>query len=226
MAESNAREAAIQNAISLRHAAYGNFGEMNAEVLERGSETGHAASHTWPAHPSQYRLIHTPDTTVIITDGLSDPFREPARDLDLEFNGFSLELYAEFQGRHSLEELDGHYCFNMLGQVCNAVTGLGNFSEVMDQYGYVGLNLYGGGAFPEAYNGPHGVFGVFVGGKSAAVPHEITLNLEKVRLVSVRLLTHAQLIEATDRDTGGAYRDRLQAEFTSDGSHACGPFSF
>ena len=77
------REQAIEAAIQTRQEFYEGLGEMDADVLAPIISPMLMGGYDWPANRPQYRVIRTEKSTIIITDGLSDPFEQERFDKDL-----------------------------------------------------------------------------------------------------------------------------------------------
>lgn len=219
------RNEAIEEAIHQRHAFFQGLGQVYEEVFASMIHPGLAGGMAWPANQPKYRAIHTPHSTIVITDGLSDPFRDPARDPDLEYNGYSLELFIELEGQVEFGDLIGHFGLNMLGQVSQAVLGHGQFADMLDQCNHVAMSLWGGKALPEVYRAENMTYGVLIGGPSPNVPRHFGLNLEEIALISLRLIDAEQLIASTNRVTGADFRRQLMEEFQAEGSHVYTPLT-
>ena len=226
MSDQLLRTKAIEEAMALREQRFREIGEVYEDVFASMIHPEENGVFSWPANPPRFRAIHTPGSTVIISDGLSDPFRNTARDPELVYNGFSVELFVELEGHVEFGDLISHFSLNMLGQVVQVALGHGQFSELFDQFRYLSMSLYGAQQFPEAYHGPHSTYGVLIGGPSPFVPDKVQLNIEEITLLSVRLIEADQLAAATKRDTGAEYRRGLVKSFQEAGSHSYTPLAF
>lgn len=216
------RTAAISEGRQLREAAYTAIGEMESDVFAPLLSPQFTGGQPWPAGRPQFRCIHTPDSTVLISDGISDCFEDEDRDEALRYNGYGLEFFMEFSGYHAFSDLTGHYGLSILEQVCGVAIGHGGVAELLDTRGAVSIQL-SGITLPDLWLDAEGNCGVLLHQASTAVPDSIQLNKEEVKLVSCRLLTGSDL-KACARD-GGSYALKLSKRFKKTGADLYSPFT-
>ena len=58
---------------------------------------------------AKLRVIHGKDSTILITDGLSDIYSNFNLDKKIKYNGIGAEFYIEFAGRIEFEDVCGHF---------------------------------------------------------------------------------------------------------------------
>ena len=216
------RTAAVREGRRLRETAYASFGEMEHDVFAPLLSPQFTGGQPWPAGRPQFRCIHTPDSTVLISDGISDCFEDEDRDEKLQYNGYGAEFYMEFPGHHSFSDFTGHYSLAVLGQVCNVAIGHGGIAELLDERGALSIQL-SGIELPDLWLDGGRNCGVLLHQASEAVPDSIQLNIEEAKLISCCLLTGSDLA-ACARDSD-SYAAQLSLRLKKNGAGSFSPFT-
>lgn len=175
----------------------------------------------WPGLRRAFRVVRRGDTTILATDGLSDPFLgEPP-----EVNGLGLELFVETADippsclgtEEDVAPLAKSWAFALLAHVGDLVAGEGEgFAETLDRYGVISTEIPGAEEQPALKQLPpgfvteDGAIGVLIGAPAPDFPAVIRdMPLTAVRIVPVVLLRADELEAIRD---GGAEARRAIAE--------------
>jgi hypothetical protein len=187
----------------LRHEHYQRFGRMDEQLIYLN--IGGFRSIKWPedshSHVSEImRVIYTEDSTVLITDGMSDVYL--GRKDHEQYNGTGLEFYVEFEGQVPFNTVKDHFCLALMNSVSQIALKHGDFKKLMENLNYVTIEFNEGNVelwvvkdndsnkdiatFFEDKQYKGDKFGTLLGMESARVPKSMALNKEKVLLVNVK----------------------------------------
>jgi hypothetical protein len=146
------------------------------------------------------RVIYTADSTVLITDGLSDVYL--GRKDHEQYNGTGLEFYIEFEGHVPFQTAKDHFCLALMNSVSQIALNHGDFKKLMEKHTYTTIEFNEGNVElwvvkdndsnndirtffqDKQYKGDK--FGTFLGMGSKYVPASMKLNKEEVLLVNVK----------------------------------------
>lgn len=216
------RKNAIQAARDLRMKHFREFGEVEELVMAPLIGPIFTGGYNWPAGRPQFRVIHTPNSTLVISDGMSDPFENEKNDPDLAYNGWTLEFYLEFPGRIEFDQFTGHYALAALTQITQTAIGHGGVEGALKEHGIMSVTM-NNEALSKPYANKNGEYGILLNVPSPNVPASIPLNLEKeVLLVSVTLITRSELSKV--EKGGGASRTALAESRKASGKFNYNPF--
>ncbi|MCP3926158.1 MAG: hypothetical protein GY714_26635 [Desulfobacterales bacterium] len=147
--------------------------------------------HRWPGNITKYSVIHTDKSTVLITDGLSDCFKN--RNRGCTGNGYSLEFYMEFEGTIDRIDFLNHYSFDILHQISQITVKNEKLQNEIKDQGSMVIQLNGLISIPDKYMDLLDNYGVLLNVKSENIPSDMQLNKEKVLLVSCKLIPVKEL---------------------------------
>lgn len=188
---------------SLRHEHYHRFGKMDEQLIYLN--VGGFRSIKWPenshSHISEImRVIYTADSTVLITDGLSDVYL--GRKDHEQYNGTGLEFYVEFEGHVPFNTVKDHFCLALMNSVSQIALNHGDFKKLMENHTYLTIEFNEGNVelwvvkdndsnkdiktFFEDKQYKGDKFGALMGMESAHIPKSMALNKEEVLLVNVK----------------------------------------
>lgn len=193
----------FMEAQKLRHEAYRSFGRMDERLIYLN--VGGFRSINWPenshSHISEImRVIYTDDSTVLITDGMSDVYL--GRKDHEQYNGTGLEFYVEFEGHVPFQTVKDHFCLALMNSVSQIALNHGDFKKLMENHLYTTIEFNEGNVElwvvkdndsnndiktffqDKQYKGDK--FGTLIGMESARIPKSIRLNKEDVLLVNVK----------------------------------------
>ncbi len=200
-------------------------------------------SNSWPEgshyHTSEVlRVIYTTDSTIVITDGLSDVYSSERSDANLEYNGIGAEMYIEFDGHIAYEDIYDHFCVALLNSVTQIAIEHSEFKALIDKNEHLTIEFKeenvelwcvkgmmgasnGISTFfrPGQYAGDD--FGAFINMPSKNVPAKLQLNLEEILLVNVKPFSNVWLtpnkLREDDEDIIKQVRLEMMAKFEESG---------
>ncbi|MCY1018720.1 imm11 family protein [Pyxidicoccus sp. MSG2] len=162
----------------------------------------------WPSKRESWRVIHRPDEhTLLVSDGLSDPFYlrpEPSV-------GFGVELALETN--EPLGNVEKSWPLYLLERVAAEVA---THERVREQVkgGFMSMEVAGKG-MPEPLLTKDGRVGVLLGMDAATLPGHLTVPSGQVRLVTVKALMPPELAYLLEHGKPG--RDELIRRFHQEG---------
>ncbi len=171
----------------------------------------------WPTREG-FRVIRTERTTIVVTDGLSDPFMEGDAVEGLEaFSGFGLEVWIETDD--PIEDVPSSWAFALVSCMGYQVADLVTTRPDVDDLGLLAIELHAAdlafdGEWPSSVVSPDGTVGVLLGMRPAARPDVVTLAGGDVRYLSMRLLAVPELNDL--RSGGATARAALAAKLGSE----------
>lgn len=201
------------------------IGTIERDVIGHVISPQFLGGPAWPSTRQAYRVVHRPDSVILATEGLSDPFD----DVEGMGNGFGLELFLEtahlpdaLQTRQAeVTAYARSWAFDILRTVATTVANAGGIAAQLERYGVLSLELPGASEsahliaqLPPAYVTDDDAVGVLVG---APLPDFATdvrdMPLSPVSLVPVVLITAAELegVRAGGRQAREALAEKLSA---------------
>jgi hypothetical protein len=162
----------------------------------------------WPSKRESWRVIHRPDGhTLLVSDGLSDPFYlrpEPSV-------GFGVELALETN--EPLGNVEKSWPLFLLERVSAEVA---THERVREQVkgGFMSMEVAGNG-MPEPLLTKDGRVGVLLGMDAATLPGHLAVPSGQVRLVTVKALMPPELAYLLEHGKPG--RDELIRRFNQEG---------
>jgi hypothetical protein len=166
----------------------------------------------WPKREA-FRAICGPTSTLVVTDGLSDPFAPGDEVEGLEHvSGYGIELWAETDEVSSEKDVTHTRAFGLVSVVAYHVADLTPSRLQLDCHGIVSMEIHaqdvGTLPWPAGIVSDDGRIGILLGLRAPARPTTIALPPSDVRYACVRVITRAELLEI--REHGAAARDRLR----------------
>lgn len=169
-----------------RDACYALLGDVEPDVLAPLVNPALMGGPAWPAMRQAWNVIHRRGSTLLISNGLSDPFEPPRGDPDADSLGFGVEVYAEMRG-HSMQDLARSWFFDLIYQVSQNVAHHGQFHRLIERHGVLSMLLEVKG-LPPQWVSPEGMAGMLIGLPTASVPASFDTAKGPVRLLAVTLL--------------------------------------
>ncbi|NBF02198.1 Suppressor of fused protein (SUFU) [Pseudomonas sp. Fl5BN2] len=183
----------------------------------------------WPSTRQAFRIVRRPNTLLLTTEGLSDPFDGVEGD-DLG-NGFEMELFIETADipAHAQGPLGDvspfakSWAFELLRHVANTVAEAGGITHQLQQHGVLSLELPGfseshfiSDQLPAHFATEDDCVGVLIGGPAPDFPTRLEdMPLSPVSLVPVVLISAAELEYV--RNGGRAAREDLVTRLNNAG---------
>ncbi len=169
-----------------RDACYALLGEVEPDVLAPLVNPALMGGPAWPAMRQAWNVIHRRGSTLVISNGLSDPFDPPGSDPETDRLGFGVEVYAEMRGQ-PMQDLARSWLFDLIYQVSQNVAHHGQFHRLIDRHGVLSMVLEVKG-LPPQWVSPDGMAGMLIGLPAASVPASFDTARGPVRLLAVTLL--------------------------------------
>jgi hypothetical protein len=206
-----ADEATLQRTYEARDRYVSSLGQVHPDVLAPLLNPTFMGGPSWPDLRQAWRVVRRGTHTLVISDGLSDPFSD-----DPEPNpGFALEVLAETPAAMP-EPIPGTWLFELVYLISQQCAAHGGVRELIDELGVVSLELPESDVFQPVAT-PSGTAGVLLGLPSADFPTEFDLPGGPIRVVTAKLLWPSELDHAVSH--GQAGRDDLATRFATDGTH-------
>jgi hypothetical protein len=168
----------------LRNEFWQSVGEQDADVIAPIINPAFTGGPSWPSFRQAFTTIRTPDRTIIASDGLSDPYEEG----DTDYNGLGMEVYVEAE--HIEGSVQHTWQFQLAYQAAQLIAEQGNLVNLLEEMTYISTEFYN---VDVPYRTERNTVGAILGLEHATIPDEVTLSLEDVRIVNVKLLTLAEL---------------------------------
>jgi hypothetical protein len=178
-------QAVLEETALARDRFYASLGAVDADVLASLINPAFRGGPRWPALRQAWSTIRRPDSTLVASNGLSDPFEEDGQPpVPL---GHRIEVYAEAAGR--IKEVGGSWLFDLVFQVSQNVAAHGQFVQSLERYGVLTMLLQVEGVPSDWVSGENGV-AVLIG---QAQPESFPTPYGDVRMVALTLLRPEEL---------------------------------
>lgn len=213
---------AIKESIHLRNKFYEDLGSVSEDTLTPILSPIFSGGLPWPSGRPQYKIIHTQKSTILISHGLSNCFEKEREDKEIQYNGFAIELYFEFEGHMEMERFHNHYSIGILKQLTQNAINHGNFNGLFREKGPVSIQ-FSDGNFSKQYQDSEGNYAILMNASSENVPSEMKLNKEGVLLVACKLLTLEDFLICSN-DKTGKLRKELNNKYAENKGFCYSPF--
>lgn len=199
----------------LRDQYWKSIGDVHPDVIAHLINPAFMGGPKWPSLRQAFKTIRTKNTTIIASDGLSDPYDDfDTNEANRSYNGLGLEFYVETTDAIG-DEVQHCWQFDMVYQMSQFGAANPNILGIINQYTYVTTELYNVKA-PKEFINSDGRIGVILGLPSLTMPGRVSLSLEEVKIVNVRLLTLGELEYVVKNGAEG--RNELAAEMIKQGN--------
>lgn len=178
-----------------RSVAWSTLGTLDPLVITHLINPAFMGGPAWPALRQAFVRVQRPHTTLLATDGLSDPYDRGEGPL----TGVGLELVVESTDpalRQEVQHLSGHWLFQVLYQVAQNAADIGpRLREMLDTYGVLSLALPIGSdeRVPDGWLNNAAEIGVLLGMPTPSLPASVDVPAGAVRLVPVVVLRPSEL---------------------------------
>lgn len=173
-----------------RTAAYETIGEVDEYVLAPLLTGAFTGGPTWPGGREVFRVIRTRlDTTVVVTEGLSDP-------PEAEGDSLGVEVCCELPGRLSLDEISAHLAYAATVQMAPVVLNHGGIGELLSDLEVLSIEFDAPEGTPPDVADQDGTFTTLLGLPSRSFRVEQLWAGVPVRLVTVTILGAADAAAA------------------------------
>lgn len=206
-----ADEAFLEQTYAARDRYVRSLGQVSPDVLAPLVNPSFMGGPAWPDLRQAWRVIRRGSNTIVISDGLSDPFSD-----DPEPNvGFGLEILGETSDAVP-EQVQASWLFMLVYHVSQQCAAHGGVRELIDELGLLSLELPSEDGL-EVIAGAHGKTGVLLGAAPDDYAAEFDLPGGSVKVVTAKLLFPSELEYAAAQ--GGPAREELARRFAADGTH-------
>jgi hypothetical protein len=206
-----ADEAFLQQTYEARKRYAGSLGAVNPDFLAPLINPAFMGGPMWPDLRQAWRVIRRGGDTLVLSDGLSDPFTDD----EPPTAGFGLEVLAQ-SGDPMPDQLQGSWLFNLAYQVSQQCAAHGGVRDLIDELGLLSLELPMSEEL-RAVETDKGRAGVLLGIDAPDFPTEFVLPGGPVKVVTAKLLWPSELGYAAAQGTAG--REELARRFAADGTH-------
>ncbi|MCL6713763.1 hypothetical protein M8R20_43010 [Pseudomonas sp. R2.Fl] len=204
--EPRLNEAALTAMAGARQTFFAGLGNVRPYPLPPPRHPVFTRGPVWPALRQSWRVIQRPDTTLIFSDGLSDPFDpfDPGNPLDAAgagttTAGLGIEVYAEARG--ALADPGTSWLFELVHQVSQNAVAHGGFLSLLRAQGAFSLQMKATG-LPDGWLSAAGLVTVLVGVRAATIPAAFPTPRGRVSTVALTMVP-ASLRLALDHEEGG-----------------------
>lgn len=217
----NASSPAIETdpVASQHHAAvdayWESVGKTDDDLITYLINPGFQGAPMWPNTRQAYRIVRTPDTLILASDGLSDPY--PNDDSGSDRRGFGMEVFIEVKGLQELlfSEITSHWVFRALQNMSMNVAQVGGLVPVLEEHGVLSIELPIDTG-PEKWMKENGFIGALIdipisGGRANVISDT---PLSQTRIVPITIL-YPQEIDLCA--TSGASRKAIADELVTKG---------
>lgn len=187
------------------------LGDVNPDVLMPLINPEFMDGPAWPDLRQAWRVIRRPGSTIILSDGLSDPFPEVAE----PNTGFGLEVLVESSDSMP-EQLQTSWLFDLAYQVAQQCADHGGIRDIVERLGVVSLELPMNQELSGMLNDHH-MAGVLLGIVPPDLPREFATPSGPVRIITAKLLWLSELQNIIIGGKGA--RQNLAEQFRQDGSY-------
>lgn len=190
----------------LRHDFFSSLGKLDERIIYL--RIGGFRNHPWPENSTSHnsckmRVIHAPESTILITDGLSDIYKDFYHGKNSQYNGIGAEFYMEFYGNIPYEVIHEHFAVALVNSVSQIAIAHGDFKVLIENHREISLEFTEENIelwINKENNANqdlstflvqdnffmHGSFAVLLGMESQTVPQKLQMNLEEILLVSIK----------------------------------------
>lgn len=241
------RKEASEECKKLRNDFFSSLGKPDEHIIYLS--LGGLGDHSWPEDSTLHnsckmRVIYTPESTVLMTDGLSDIYRYSDDDEHLEHNGIGAEFYMEFHSTVPYEIIHKHFAVALINSVSQMAIGHGDFKSLMEnlRVTFVEFSEENIELWVTSENNPNQdlssflvsedfiedeSFGVLLGIESKTVPQKLQLNLEEILLISIKPVVKKWLSKDQLRsDNNEEAKQHIIKEFKDSGSWNLVPLTY
>ncbi|MBO9202441.1 MULTISPECIES: hypothetical protein [Niastella] len=197
----------------LRDSHWKAIGEVDPYVISHIINPAFMGGPAWPSLRQAFVTINTPERTILASDGLSDPYDDmETNTANAPYNGFGLEVYIATE--KLTVPVNTTWQFQLVYQAAQVLADQGNAINLINDLKYITTEFYDVDV-PEFRNAD-GRVGAFIGLPDPAIPGDVQLSLEPVKMVNVKLLTLPELEYVINNGAEG--RAKLAELFIAQGN--------
>lgn len=204
----------FEQSCALRDSYWKAIGEIDPYVISHIINPAFMGGPAWPSLRQAFLTINAPDRTIIASDGLSDPYDDmDTNEANAKYNGFGLEVYVSTE--KIVGEVNTTWQFQLVYQAAQVFADNGSVINVINDLTYITTEFYNVDV-PAEFKNADGRVGAFINMADPVMPGEVTLSIEPVKMVNVKLLTIPELEYVINN--GQAGRLKLVELFAAQGN--------
>ena len=187
------------------------MGSVDSMVLAPLVNPGLVGGPRWPSLREAWRTVRNGNRTLIVSDGLSDPFDdEPEANV-----GFGIEILGETADPLP-EQLQTSWLFSVVYEVSQQAAAHGGFRALIDRLGILSMEINAPNELKHLA-GPEGNIGLLLGLRDPALQIEWQIPAGRVKVVTAKVLCPEELVFVTTSYEEA--RKQLTELFAGDGSY-------
>lgn len=204
-------DARLEAACAARERYFHTLGNPDDDVWSHLINPAFMGGPQWPSLRQGWRRIQRDASTIIISDGLSDPFEDES-DPNV---GFGIEILVETPDAVA-EDLRDSWLFHLVYQVTQNAAAHGGYRQIVEELNIFTLEIAAIDALNNFANA-EGRVGVLLGLNPPDLAVEVELPGGTLRPISAKLLTLTELNYVINHRQAG--RLELKAKFEEDRSY-------
>ena len=193
-----------------RDKLYASLGEVEPDVIAHIINPAFMGGPAWPALRQAFSIIHRGNSTMVISNGLADPFD----DEEAVNSGFNIEIYAETKQQIE-KEVQESDVFKLVYATAQQAAHSGQMAQFVEQYDVITMELYADDCGLHEYQNENGMVGIMIGIEHPDVEKSVEFPGGNVILASVQILSPAELEYVVEHRAEG--RNQLHEKFKEAG---------
>lgn len=175
-----------------REIVFASLGDLDSDVMSPLINPAFMGGPAWPSFRQSWRIIRKPNSTIVVSDGLSDPFENEKIPL-----GYKIEVCAEAPELY--EDVRSSWLFDLVFQVSQLIAYYGNVYEMLEEKYKTLSTVVSVMGMPEEWENEDGKVGVLLGFPNDNLPSKIQLDEGSIRILTIKLL-HPKELEFIEAD--------------------------
>jgi Suppressor of fused protein (SUFU) len=171
-----------------RDKLYASLGNVEPDVIAHIINPAFMGGPAWPALRQAFSVVHRGNNTIVISNGLSDPFD----DVEEKNSGFGIEIYAETK-----ERIEGFVAesslFKLVYAIAQQAAHSGQMADFVRKYEVITMELYANDCRLHEYQNENGMVGIIIGVEHPDIPKKLDFPSGEVTLATVQILTPEEL---------------------------------
>lgn len=172
----------------VRDELYSSIGNVEPDVIAHLINPAFMGGPAWPALRQAFSIVHRGGNTIVISNGLSDPFD----DVEEINSGFGIEIYAETK-----ERIEGPISqsplFKLVYATAQQAAHSGQMADFVRKYEVITMELYADDCGLYEFQNEKGMVGIIIGVEHPDIPKKFDFPGGEVILASVQVLTPEEL---------------------------------
>ena len=205
-------EILFEKTCMVRDKIYSSLGNVEPDVIAHIINPAFMGGPAWPALRQAFSIIHRDNSTVVISNGLSDPFD----DVEEPNTGFGIEIYAETK-----ENIEGNISdsslFKLVYATSQQAAHSGQIADFLRKYNVITMELHADDCGLHEYQNKNGMIGIILGVESPEIPKHCNFPGGEVVLASVQILTPEELEYVAEARAEG--RNNLHEKLKASGAY-------